>query len=166
VTETVGVGGSYFQFFQNSVKALVPVLTPKTPLRETLPVFTDELLGVKMEDVTRNTEQINQIRAILAKVNLPEDQQKRAMEQLATAEANLATAITGAMKHIVDAKIEVGGDTEGAKGMVVLTRSVGQISTPAAKTQLQQSLTPLANAPTTTGNHRNAVVNLNRLIVR
>jgi hypothetical protein len=164
IQETVGVGRSYFQFFQDTAKALVPVLTPKTTVRDhALPAF-DDLLGVKTEEVNRNVELIDRIRAIIAKVNLPEDQQKLAMDQLAAAQMNLANAIAGTMKYIVDAKVDVSADTAGAKSMAILAASVGQVSDAKAKTQLQQSLAPLTNTPDP--NHRVVVNNLNKLIVR
>jgi hypothetical protein len=164
IQETVGVGRSYFQFFQDTAKALVPVLTPKTTVRDhAVPAF-DDLLGVKTEEVNRNVELIDRIRAIIAKVNLPEDQQRLAMDQLVAAQLNLANAVAGTMKYIVDAKVDVSADTAGAKSMAILATSVGQISDAKAKTQLQQSLAPLTNTPDP--NHRVVVNNLNRLIGR
>ena len=40
ITATLGVGKSYFQFFQDTAKALVPVLTPKTTSIRDLPLFS------------------------------------------------------------------------------------------------------------------------------
>jgi hypothetical protein len=163
VTATLGVGKSYFQFFQDTAKALVPVLTPKTAVRD-LAVFPTDLLGLKLEEVNRTVAQIDQIRAIAARPDLPEDQQKLALDQLATAQMNLANAIAGTVKYMVDAKADVGPDTAGAQGVAVLAAGVGQVSDPKAKTQLQSALAPLANAPNPS--HRVVVGNLNKLIVR
>ena len=86
------------------------------------------------------------------------------MDQLAAAQMNLANAVSGTMKFIVDAKVDVGADTAGAKSVAVLATSVGQISDAKAKTQLQTSPSPLAN--TANANQKIAVGNLNKLIGR
>jgi hypothetical protein len=163
VTATLGVGKSYFQFFQDTAKALVPVLTPKTAVRDSA-VFPTDLLGVKLEEVNRNIAEIDQIRAIIARPDLPEDQQKLAVDHLATTQMNLANAVAGTMKYIADAKVDVGTDTAGGRGVAVLAAGVGQISDAKAKAQLQAGLAPLANTPNPA--HHVVVGNLNKLIIR
>jgi hypothetical protein len=162
VTSTLGVGKSYFQFFQDTAKALVPVLTPKAALRETA-VLPGDLLGVKLDEVNRLSEQVDQIRAIATRPDLPEDQQKLALDQLAAAQMNLANAVAGTMKYMVDAKVDVAAGTPGATGVAVLASGVGQISDAKAKAQLQTSLAPLANTPN--ANQRVVVGNLTKLLV-
>ncbi len=153
----------YFKFFKDSVGAFSNIVKPVTPGLQVLPRnFSDDLLNLSIADIQTKTDQIDRMRAILARPDIPPEQRDAGMKRIETMEVDLAKSVVSATQYVSTTKMDIATGADGGKALEIIASSAGKVSSAGAKAQLQEGLK--ATHTQAVGAHQLAVGNLMRFI--
>ncbi len=107
--------------------------------------FSDARLGTLVDDANQKQIVVNYLRQKASDPTLTPDQQKVYATQAATAEGDLAIAITNTTTYIAQSNMDVSAGTEGMTAMLNMNQILGTIKDPTVTTTVNTNLTRLSN---------------------